>query len=203
MNSNKIIYDSINGLSFEQNIMFALACINRLKHLPQVFINSETYGIEYLNGIIPKDKIENILNEIINKIYYNQIKINEIDADMEILEKLLLDDDIESGIEKQLFFCYVVIVIHILEYIKENKKEYIELCSDNMIEIVDYIKCKEYETKNNLEDYYILDEKMEKYLEQFCADEVKKEIEIIKIIKSGNKEMLNEYIKNNEIEYNV
>jgi hypothetical protein len=91
------IYDSINSLSFEQNIMFALACINRLSHLPQLFINSKTYGIEYLNEIIPKDKIENILNEIINKIYYNQIKTDETDAEIEILEKLLLDEYVNNN----------------------------------------------------------------------------------------------------------
>jgi hypothetical protein len=203
MKCNEIVYDLINGLSFEQNIMFVLACINRLKHLPKVFINSETYGIKYLNEIIPKDKIENILNEIVNKIYFNQIKTNEIDTDMEILEKLLLDDDIENGIEKQLFFYYVVIIIHIFEYIKGNENKYIKLCSDNVIDIVDHIKFKEYEIKNNLGDNYIVDEKMEKYIEQFCDDEVKKEIEIIKIIKGGDKKILNEYTKNNKIEYDV
>jgi hypothetical protein len=70
-----------------------------------------------------------------------------------------------------------------------------------VIEIVDYIGCKEYEIKNNLGDYYTVDERMEKYLEKFVDDEVKKEIEIIKLIKGGNEEMLNEYIKNNKIEY--
>jgi hypothetical protein len=34
-------------------------------------------------------------------------------------------------------------------------------------------------------------------------DEIKREIEIIKIVKTGNEKMLNEYIKNNEIKYNV
>jgi hypothetical protein len=172
------IYDSISSLSFEQDIIFALACISRLNHLPQLFINSNTYGIEYLNEIIPKEKIENILNEIINKIYYNQIKTDEIDAEIEVLEKLLLDDDIESGVEKQLFFCYVVIIIHTLEYMKEGKKEYITLCSGNMIEIVDNIGCKEYDIKNNNQNNHIFDEKMEKYLEQFCAGEVKKRLRL-------------------------
>jgi hypothetical protein len=115
------------------------------------------------------------------------------------MEKLLLDDDIESGIEKQIFFHYVVIIIHILEYIKENKNEYIELCSDGMVEIINQVKSDEY-YKNNEK---CTDEELERYTDLMIDEEVKKEIEIIKIIKSGNKEMLNEYIENNKIEYNV
>jgi hypothetical protein len=68
MNCNEIVYENIKKLIKEQNVVFALSCIKRTKHFPQLFFNSDTYGIEHLNKIIPNNTIENILNKIINKI---------------------------------------------------------------------------------------------------------------------------------------
>jgi hypothetical protein len=118
-----------------------------------------------------------------------------------LLKKLLLDDDIESGMEKQLFFHYILILIHILEYINDNNNKYIEFCSDNMVEIINQVKSEEYELKNNLTGSYIADEEMAKYIDDYIDIEIKIEIEIIEKIKNGNNEILNEYIENNKIEY--
>ena len=199
MDDNKKVYDLINGLDVEQNILFALSCINRIKHLPQLFINTEKYAMEYLDKIIPKEIIESTLTEIIDKVHFNKIQSTEIDKTIELLEELLLDDDIESCVLKQLFSYYVLIIINILKYIKENKNEYIELCSDDIREIINQAKSDEYCKKNNK----CTDKELNKHIELIIDEEVKKEIEIIKIIKDGNKELLNEYIKNNKIEYNI
>jgi hypothetical protein len=201
MDRNRKVYDLINDLDVYQNITFALTCVNRLRHLPKLFINSNCYGIEYLNKIIPKNTIENIIDEIVNEITSGEINTQEINEIRKLLDKMLLDDDIENSIEKQLFFYYVVIIIHILEYIKDGKINYIELCSDAMVEIINEIEGKKYSSKMNLDDYYIVDEKMRKYIDKSIDDEINKEIDIIKIIKDGSKETLNEYLKNNKIEY--
>ena len=198
-----MVYDTIKSLNPEQNIIFALSCINRIKQLPQLFINSYTYGIEYLDKIIPKNTIENILNETLDKIIGKNIKKAEINKNIELLDKLLLDDDIENRIEKQLFSHYVIILIHILEYINEHNNKYIELCSDNMVEIINQIKGEKYELENNLVGYiYIVDDKYDEYVDRFIDEEIKIEMEIIERIKGGNTEMLDEYIENKKIEYN-
>jgi hypothetical protein len=201
MNCNKTIYDNIKELTMEQNICFSLSCLNRLKHLIKLFINSDTYGINYLNKIIPKETIENILNDIIKKLYNKPLNINkrEIKKDIKTLEKMLLDDDIESCTEKQIFFYYIVIIIHILEYILTGEYEYIELCSDASVEIINQTKGHEL-TKNNPQ---WTDEEFDKNLDIEIDKEVEKENEIIKIVKAGNEKILDEYIKNNKIEYNV
>jgi hypothetical protein len=198
MDCNKIVYDLINSLNVEHNIMFALTCINRLEHLLPLFINSETY-IKYLNKIISKNNIVNKLTEIKTKTSFNQMETNEINKSIKLLDKLLLDDDIESGIEKQIFFNYILIIIHILEYINENKKEYIELCSDNVVGIINQVKSNEYYTQNE----NCTDEELDKYVDLMIEKEIGIEIEIIKIIKNGNNQMLDNYIINNKIEYEI
>jgi hypothetical protein len=197
MDENKIIYDLLNGLNIEQNIIFALNCINRTKHLPRLFINTEKYAMEYLDKIIPKDNIENTLNDIINKIYFNNIQSNEIDKTIELLEELLLDDEVENGTLKQLFSHYISLIIHTIQYIKGNESKYIRYCSDEVEEIVNQAKAAEYYTKNK----GCTDGELNKYVKLMIKNELKKQIEIINIIKNGNRETLNEYTENNKTEY--
>jgi hypothetical protein len=201
MGFNEEIKDLIKELTAEQNIIFALTCINRLKHLPQLFINSESYGIKHLDQIIPKNTIENILNEIINKLYNEPLKIkhNKLNKNIELLEKLLLDDEIETGALKNIFFYYVIIIIHILSYIKNNKYDEIYWCSNAVLEILNQM---EYERYNN-EHKNCIDSEVLEYVDLMIKNEMGKEKQIIKIIKTGNKKILDEYIKDNKIEYNI
>ena len=96
-----------------------------------------------------------------------------------------------------MFSYSVIIIIHILEYIKEKDKKYIDLCSDAMVEIINQGKSAEYWTKYP----ECSDDELYEYVDTMIGGEVKREIEIIKIVKTGNEKMLNEYIKSNEIEY--
>jgi hypothetical protein len=201
MDFKKTLNSLINDLDYEQSITFALSCLFRQKHLPKLFIDSNTWGIEEINKIFPKNNIEDKLNEIINKVNLRQT--NEIDVDLEILDKYLLDFEDENSIEYSLFFNYVCIIIYLLEYLKQNDIEKIEWCSNKIIESVDTIKTREYEIKMNLEDCYIVDKKMKNFLKIFTDAEEEKEIEIIKFIKSEDNEGLHGYIENNKIEYNL
>jgi hypothetical protein len=201
MNFSKSIYDNIKELTMEQNIVFVLSCLNRLKHLLKLFTNSDTYGINYLDKIIPKETIEDMLNDIIKKLYNKPLDINknEINNDIKILEKMLLDDDIESCTVKQIFFYYIVIMIHTFEFILTKEHKYIELCSDAMMEIINQTKGNEF-NKNNPQ---WTDEEFYKNVDMEIDKELEKEIEIIKIIRTGDKKILDEYIENNKLEYNV
>ena len=202
MKCNELVYNLVNDLNIEQNIKFASSCINRVKHFLKIFVNKDPFIIEYFKEIIPENNIENKLNEILNRIFIEpfNIKNDEINKIWIFLEKLLVDDDdVDSSTEKQLFFYSVLIIIHILEYIKEKDKKCIDLCSDEMVEIINQGKSAEYWKKYP----ECSDDELEEYVDIMIEDEIKREIEIIKIVKTGNEKMLNEYIKNNEIEYNV
>jgi len=195
MECNKIVYDNVKELTIEQNIAFSLSCLNRLSHLPQLFINSEDFGIEYLDKIIPKNTIENILNDSIRKLTKEPLNIKKVDLlkNIKLLEKMLLDDDIESSTEKQIFFYYVLIIIHTFEYIYKKSIEHINLISDAMVEIINQTAYKENPKLTDTEIIELVDIEIDK--------EVEKEIKILEIIKTGNNELLNEYIKNSRVEY--
>jgi hypothetical protein len=200
MKCNECVYDLVNELTIEQNIKFVFSCINRVKHFLKIFVNKDRFIIEYFKEIIPENNIENKLDEILNRIFIEpfNIKNDEIDKNIEFLEKLLVDDDdVDSSTVKQLFSYSVIIIIHILKYIKENDKKYIYLCSDAMVEIINQGKSAEYHKKYP----ECSNDKLMEYADIMIEDEIK--MEIIKIVKTGNEKMLNEYIKNNKIEYNV
>jgi hypothetical protein len=200
MSCNDKVYDLIETLNNKQNKKFCLTCLYRLKHLLELFIKSDSFAAKYLDKIIPLNTIENELDKIIDKIYLNQIQNNDIDKNIYFLEKMLLDDDdYGNETEKAIFSYYVIILIHILEYIRENDNKYIKLCSDDMVEIINQAKFMEYHTKNT----NCSDEEMEKYVDLIIDEEVEKEIKIIEIIQNGTDETLEKYIEKNKIEYNV
>jgi hypothetical protein len=197
---NGEINELLKELTFEQNINFGLSCINRLKHLPSVFINSDNEGINYLNEIVPKENIENILNNMVNKL--SQIGLSdsmaEIYESIKLLEKLLIDDEIYNSPEKNIFFYYVVIIIHLFEYIEEKDCKSIYWCSNAVLEILNQIKYDEYLKINKNGN----DKEMEGYVDAEIDNEIKKQLEIIKILKEDDKNKLDNYIENNKIKYN-
>ena len=191
----------INELSFEQNITFALTCINRLKQLPKIIINSGTYAIQYLEETqnISPNTIENILNEITDKINKEtlDIKNDEIEEKMEMLEKLCVDTEEDGSTEGTLFLNYLIILRHILLYIKDRNCEDIYWCSNNFIDIVDAMEYEKYYKGNENCD----DKKIDKYIDLMTKNEMEKQRQIIKIIKEGHKKILVEYVEENKIEY--
>jgi hypothetical protein len=197
---NDEINELLKGLTFEQNIDFCFSCINRLRHLPQMFINSDNGGIDYLNEIIPKENIENVLNDIVNKI--SKILLNdntvETDENIKFLEKLLIDDEIYNSTEKNIFFYYIIIIIHLFEYIKERDCKSIYWCSNAILEILNQTKYDEYCKINKNGN----DKEMEEYVDMEIDNEIKKQIEIIKLLKENDKNKLNNFIENNKIKYN-
>jgi hypothetical protein len=81
-----------------------------------------------------------------------------------------------------------------LEYIKTKDNKYIYKCSETILDIIRTIMAHEYYKEN--------DDEMELYcyFDMALEPEVNKQNEIIKIIKNGNKEQLEEYINKNKIE---
>jgi hypothetical protein len=75
----------------------------------------------------------------------------------------------------------------------------IELCFDAVVEIINQTKGHEF-TKNNPQ---WTDEKFNENVDIEIDKELETENEIIKIIKNGKGEILDEYIKNFKMEYNV
>jgi hypothetical protein len=202
MTCNELVYALVNELTVEQNIKFASSCINRVKHFLKIFVNKAPFIIAYFKEAIPENNIENKLREILDRIFIEPFNIenDEIDKDIEFLEKLLVDDDeVDSSTEKQLFFYSVIIIIHILEYIKEKDEKYIDLCSDAMVEIINQVKSAEYWTKHP----ECSDDELYEYVDKMIKDEVKRETEIIEMIKIGNEKTLKNCIDSSAIEYNV
>ena len=176
---------NLENLDYEENIAFALSCIFRQRHLPQLFINSKTWGIEEINKIFPKNKIKDKLDEIIDKVKLKQT--NEIDADLDILKKFLLDFDDENSIEYSLFFNYVCTIIYLLEYLKDNNIEKINYLKNLIIESVDVIE----ECGSE-----IVDKKMASILKEFIDAEKEREVEITRLIKNKDYEKLHEFVYN-------
>jgi hypothetical protein len=197
---NGEINELLKELTFEQNIVFGFSCINRLRDLPQVFINSDNEGIDYLNEIIPKESIETVLNDMANNISQQLLNDNtvEIDENIELLEKLLIDDEIYNSTEKNIFFYYVIIIIHLFEYIKVKDCKSIYRCSNAMLEILNQTKHDEYCKINKNGN----DKEMEEYVDMEIDNEIKKQIEIIKLLNENDKNNLNKFIENNKIKYN-
>jgi hypothetical protein len=200
MGFNDKMDNLIKELTFEQNIAFALACINRLKHLPCIFVNSKTYEI-YLNKIIPKNKVENVLNEIIKKINTKplEIKHNEIEKKIKLLKKLLIDNEIDNSIASQIFIYYIIIITRTLEYIISNNHNEILRCSNAVVEIINQTEYEKYNKENKNSD----DDKAINHVDIMIDNELEKQEHIIGLIKTGNMQTLDEYIKGNKIEYKV
>jgi hypothetical protein len=198
MGFNDKMDNLIKELTFEQNVAFALTCINRLKHLPCIFINSETYNI-YLNKIISKDKIENILNEIIGKINNKplEIKHNEIEKKIKLLRKLMIDNEIDSSVISQIFLYYIIIIAHTLEYIRSSNHKEIWHCSNAVVEIINQAEYEKYNKENKNCD----DDKAISYVDLMIDNEIERQEHIIGLIKNGNIKTLDEYVKGNKIGY--
>jgi hypothetical protein len=201
MDFNKLINKAVDELTFEQNIQFALSGINRVKPLTKLFLCSDLNGLKYLENFISIEEMETGINDIINYItnYPENIGQNNIYENITFLKKLLLDDEIEAATEKQIFFWYVIIIIHILEYILHKNCKSIYWCSNAIIEIINQTKYDE--CKNNNSQW--TDGEIVKYVDNEIDKEIGKEIEIIKIIKTGNKKLLEEYVINNMLEYKI
>ena len=75
---NGEIKQLVKELTFEENLNFALSCINRLKHLLQCILNSDTYALQYLEEIqnISRESIEKILNELSEEINSESLNIS-------------------------------------------------------------------------------------------------------------------------------
>ena len=199
---NNEIKELVKDLTFEENLTFALTCINRVKHFPKYLLNSDTYAIQYIEEIhdIPRKNIIPILDEIVNKININplEIKNNEIIEKIEVLDKLCVHSDEDGSIENSLFLNYLIILHYTLMYIKEKKYENIYWCSNNTIEMVDTMEynrfCKKNKSCNDKEIY--------DYLDIIGKNEVEKQKEIIETIKR-NQITLNEYIERNMIDFEI
>jgi alpha-N-acetylglucosamine transferase len=101
------------------------------------------------------------------------MKNNEIDKTINFLETMLLDDDdYGSETEKTIFSYYVIIIIHTLEFFKENESKYINMCSDCMIEIINQAKFDEYNSQNK----NCSEKELTEYVDEMIDEEVKKEI---------------------------
>jgi hypothetical protein len=198
---NNVMFAAINTLTFEQNIKFALSCINRVKPLTKLFLYSNLHGLKYLEKIVSVNDIETSINGILDNLMNNRTNIlkNNARKNMAFLEKLLLDDDIDATLEKQIFFNYIVIIMHTLEYIVDNDCKSIYWCSNAVIEIQDRIKHKECE-KNNSQ---WTDKEISTYVDAEIDKEIEKELEIIQIIKNGNEELFEQCIKENILEYKM
>jgi vacuolar-type H+-ATPase subunit I/STV1 len=199
MEGDKIIYTELDKLTFDQKIIFGLSCIKRIIHLYTVFENSES--ITSLETPIPKDKIYDMLTvniEYISRISENsKCDIKLLDRKIKLLETLLIDSEEDNSIEAIILFQIVVIMIDLLEYIKEKDDEKVQYCTENMIELINQIKgdelLKKYPKKT--------DEEIDQLLDTLFEEEYEVESVIVEIIKNDvNK--LEEYIRENKIRYN-
>jgi hypothetical protein len=200
MECNEKVYVLLKELSYEQNIRFATSCLERIKHLYPLFLDSNQYGVEYLiKEVMPKDEIEISINSAIDEL--KNVTLNtekeRIDKKLELFEKLLLDCDIESSTESSIFFQIILTLINILEYIRDKDIDSVELCSDNVIELINQAKSNEYcENNQNASD-----EEACEYVDFLIDKEVEIQIEIIQKIK--NAEAILKYIVDNKIEYKI
>jgi hypothetical protein len=198
---NDRIRGLINELTFEQNKNFCFSCINRLKHLPHLFINTDNEGMNYLNEIFLGKDIENIINDMVNKLskIFLDDDIEEMDKNIKLFKRVLLDDEeTYNSTEENIFFYYVNIIIHLFEYIKEKNCKSIYWCSNAIIEIISQIKYDEYckINKNGKEKEAL------EYVDMEIEYEIDRQMEIIELLKENDEKKLNDYIENNRIEYN-
>jgi hypothetical protein len=206
MECNEKVYKLLKEFSYEQNIQFALSCLERIRHIYPLFLNSNQYGIEYLiKEIMPKNEFEVLINSVIYELENNALNIekehiDKINKKLELLDELLLDDDIESSAESSIFFQIILTIINILEYIQDKDIDSIELCSDNIIKLIGLAKSNEYYKDNQNAS----DEEVNKYVDFLIDKEIEVQIEIIQKIKTiEEKEKRHKYIENSKIEYKM
>jgi hypothetical protein len=201
MECNKKVYEILPELTYKQNIQFALSCLDRVKHLCPLFLNSNQYGIEYLiKEIMPRDAIELLINTTIQDLRDPiNIKKETITNKVELLESLLLDSEEENSTESAIFFQIIITMINTLEYIRDKDINSIGLCSDDIVELINQAKSNEYYINNPNAS----DEEISEYADLLIDKDVEIQIEIIKKIKNAEDTTeIDKYIENNKIEYN-
>ena len=200
---NSEIKKLVNELTFEENLNFALSCINRLKHLPHCIINSGTYALQYLEEVenISKEAIEKTLNELSEEVNNESLNISNkaINEKIKILDKLMVDTEEDGSTAGGVFLNYLIIMQHILSYINEKTYENVYWCSTQLLEIIDAIEHEKYYIENES----CVDKEASKFVDLILEKEMEKQKQIIKIIRKGSKKILNEYVERNFINFDI
>jgi hypothetical protein len=205
MENDKTISNLMSDLTFEQNMQFAVSCVNRIKCFTKLLlnVNLEKY-FESLADIISKPKLRRKINTIIDDL--NNYPIENFDwqkhrdffSHFNNFDFFLSIDYVETAedIKNDIVSNFSSVFRSVLDYIywhdcmhlEGNDIWCIRRCSESLISIV--------------EDNYKIS-KFGKYTEnqykeeikEVVDSEIKKQITILKFIKEGNEKLLYAYIR--------
>jgi hypothetical protein len=197
MNVNEKVYDSINNLTNTQKMHFGIFCAERIIELYKYF--DEMVKTENLKQLIPNENGYNILRNILNYIE-NGINENEsykINNYIKICASLMPDYDEYGGDYETIVAQYIGRAIgFLLEFYNTKDNKFINWCSDNIIEVINAVESYKYRKSNE----NINNEERRKYIEKCYEEEIKLELNFIKLLKNNiDKETMEKYINENKI----
>jgi hypothetical protein len=197
MNINKEIYGYINNLTDTQKMYFGIYCAERVIELYIDF--DKMVENEKLEPLIVGGNGYKILREILNYINnnINENETNKIDNYIKICASLMPDYDEYGGDYETIVAQYIPRTIgFILEFYNKKDNQFINWCSDNIIEIINSVESYNYRKTNK----NVNNDETRKYVVECYDKEIKIELELIKLLKNNcNEEIIEKYIIENKI----
>lgn len=188
MNIKNDLLDILNSLNYNEKIRFLKINLTRVIHLYKIFelmIKSE--DLENLSDTYDFNTIGTILENFEN---YSQ---DEIDNSIEICEQLIPIYEDYGGVETSIAISVGSSLAETLDYIKSKDTAHVFCVVDEILEIVQFIESEKIQKINPDEsDAYLVD--------QYNL-EIGKQVTLAKLVKNGNVNDLEIFLKENMIEY--
>lgn len=173
----KDIYIALKNLSREEKIRYGIICMKRIIDLYNIFdvfiANKNVTDLNNLSGF-------KILNNILQDIEVNINNLSDKDLLIEINNciKLIPVGEEYEGYEASIAQNVAGTMLFILKFYKENNDRYIELCTDNIIEIINNLRST-YFRKNEISGCSEREYKINSYQQEYQI-----ELNIIEMIRS-------------------